>query len=161
MKAPHQFWEKAAEYIKQNTASKCLRRQLAVRQRVQLYLAKQFKTVGEAEEKYGLTVASYLNGDHFQQQASVENTSPLQIVKNAFNKLNKIEKASLLNEWTLQMKGSEETLIKLMPKERRLSIADLLVKEIAAEQGIISVLGNFVTLSLSAMKRLQNVGKNN
>ena len=62
--ALHNYWKRAATFIKETEKTSYLRAGRSVRQRVQLHLKQQFKTVDEAENATGLTVENYLDIDN-------------------------------------------------------------------------------------------------
>ena len=186
MRAPNLFWEKAAKYVKETSNSSILREQLAVRQRVQLHLAKNFKSVEEAEQFFGLTVDSYLEDNSTtctkDPETSQLNTPPsvllfiqhcdshqlMTCIQQSFERLNDDDRLSILNKLFVILKTcviKDQSLaihlLSLMSDESRLELADKLVKDIADHQGIDSNPGKFVSLSLQAMKRLQDIGKSN
>lgn len=183
MRAPHQYWEQAAQYIKEISQTPYTRGQLSVRQRTQLHLAKEFKTVEEAECYVGLNVDLYLTEEPGKKKLEPKvlepHSSVLNVIKHltqdqlqkcineSFQKLSEENKhlctKHMLDEFCTQIKHPElvQSLLLNLSVDEQMSLVNMLLSKIASVRGIISNIGKFATLSLIAMKRLQDLGKTN
>ena len=151
----------------------------SVRQRVVVFLKGKFKTIDEAEEEYGLSVESYLGQDaenvHPQPDnmpphlmASVDHLGQSQLealISKAFLKIT--DQKGLVVELTtksplLKHLGSLlEDLYKQLPDIKKDLLLDRLFLQRATDLGIDSNPGDYATLSMKAMLKLQEKGKPN
>ena len=182
MRAEHIFWKRAATFIKETAKTSYMRAGRSVRQRVQLHLKQQFKTVDEAEDATGLTVENYLEGGIEAENTNPQPGLPLQMLSQlskdqlrklvllAFQKLGKMEQVTCIKSIfsSVQKKYLQElgctiltTIVRALNIADKMAFADLLFLDIACEQGIDSNPAGFIALAINSMKMLQEVGKNN
>ncbi|XP_028512968.1 uncharacterized protein LOC114574477 [Exaiptasia diaphana] len=180
------YWQKASQYIHESAKTE-LRSGTAVRLEVFRNLAPKYKTLGEAENDLGLGVEEYLDGsaeEHCspQSKAELQDVSELLLEKFKLMTQEQIKKVilfglgclhnnnlqSLVSIAISQLQNCQRFLKQLIYKLFQMldsdagkAVVDELFLKVASTDGIDSNPGNFASLSIKAMKRLQEEKKNN
>lgn len=154
----------------------------SVRQEVFRNLKPKYKSLDEAEEDFGIDVAQYLEGDTSSKDGEKEKTQVPPTIKNAMAHMSSKEIENIINFSlslleVFQLKNLATVILKLLKKHKVdlqgllmdafSTLPDTTFKEslnslfvlLAKESGIDSKTENFVSISIEAMKRLQNYKK--
>lgn len=149
-----------------------------MRQQTLCKLAKQYKTVDEAEEALGLTVDKYLEGEDTGLNIPASVTSEVwkhltgsqckQVLNDIIKKTQLSDKIILIENVLQEIKEEKDILFQLfspvfrhMPLEQCEILANNLFAHLAKQSGIDSNPADFISLSLKGMKRLKGREKNN
>lgn len=158
----------------------------SVRKQILTFLKQKFATVEDAEAQYGLNVDHYLDSPYFKDKEnrndqqgvetprsskpslrSLNKAEMLQLFSDIIVKLAPVEVTSVLLSYLRGLKSLNEivttvtTLLHSFTTTKKQEIADSLFSSIATDLKLDSNPHGFVTLSLAAMNRLQQNGKNN
>ncbi|KAJ7373269.1 hypothetical protein OS493_012858 [Desmophyllum pertusum] len=184
MKAMHLYWYDAAKYIKQTACTQHLRDASVVRQRVVNYMRQNYKTVEEAEGFHGLDVESYLND--VSASASTSTNEPSlrldEVLASSIKSLTQHQLEELVLKALLAVKDKTSLVLKVLSEVNfssdtrkelisrlyqpldfvnKMSLVDKHFLDAAVSQGIDTNPADFASLSLGAMKVLQDNGKPN
>ena len=151
----------------------------SIRSRVVTYLSKKFRSINEAEEHFRLDVDAYMMEgsnplvENTQEDSTTLEPSTKRQCQGDPQDTNTVERSSqtgspkIYPEEKLQdatTEGVEEILNRVLETSEEstlLRIADKAFAKLAFKNNINSNPADFVTLSLTAMKRLESAGKNN
>ena len=146
----------------------------SVRQRVVNVLRIKYKTLEEAEEKCGLSIEAILHGTTVAETptkmcpvsflSKLKNFTAeqfLDITKECLQFLHPQCLVDVLSKSLLQHAGDIMPAFTACPKEAQVSFMDKMFANLASSCGINAKLSKFISLSVKAMKTLQDAGKNN